>query len=207
MARPSDLEGRLLAVLAARQARMPLRVTRWVVVTLLALTTVAALGATSRRVSVATDAAPVATGADTQYFVSHDIVSSSEPTPLPRGKAEATLQASPDAEDRERATLALAFSSGQDVIPALLRALSDPEPQVREKAAVGLALRRDPRIVDPLLAAMSDPDSQVREKVVIALGATGDARAAAALTTALEDPDAQVREKAVAALILHGLTR
>jgi hypothetical protein len=207
MARPSDLEGRLLSVLAARRARVPLRVTRWVIVTLLTLTTVAALGASSRRAALESALAATSAAADTSYVVSADIVESSQPAPLPRAKAEATLHSSGDAQDRERATLALAFSSGRDVIPALLTALADPESQVREKAAIGLALRRDPRVVAPLIAAMSDPDSQVREKVAIALGATGDARAQDVLTRALDDPDPQVREKATAALILFGLTR
>ena len=207
MARPSDLEGRLLAVLAARQARVPLRLTRWVVVTVMTIATAAALGATSRAAQVPSLSSLAIANAESYYVVSNDIVATSQPTPTPRAEAEATLQSSDDAQDREHATLALAFTSGRDVIPALLRALADPDAQVREKAAIGLELRRDARIIEPLIAAMSDPDAQVREKVAIALGASGDARAQDALTKALADPDAQVREKAASALILYGLTR
>ena len=45
MARPSQLEGRLLAVLAAKQARIPWRGSRWTVATAAVVATVAVLGA------------------------------------------------------------------------------------------------------------------------------------------------------------------
>jgi beta-lactamase regulating signal transducer with metallopeptidase domain len=206
MARPSELEGRLLAVLAAGRARVPFRATRWGVIAVISLTTIAALSATS---TPRYQAPPVAVTFDNgaQYVVGNDVTMSSEPAPEPLANVEATLQTSDDAEDRELATLALAFSSGRDVIPALLKALTDRDSQVREKAAIGLALRRDERVVGPLIAAMSDPDSQVREKAAIALGTSGDPRAHDALVRALDDGDAQVREKATAALVLLGVTR
>jgi beta-lactamase regulating signal transducer with metallopeptidase domain len=204
MARPSELEGRLLSVLAAGRARVPLRGTRWVVVSVLSMTTAAALAATSITTVPAT--APAATGEAPRYVVTEDVTASSYPPPTPRAQSEATLDTSADPQDRERATLALAFTSGKDVIPALLKALEDPDSQVREKAAIGLALRRDARVVEPLIKAMADSDSQVREKVAIALGTSGDQRAQDALKRALADPDAQVREKAAAGLILFGLT-
>jgi beta-lactamase regulating signal transducer with metallopeptidase domain len=205
MARPSELEGRLLAVLTAGRARVPWRGTRWAVITTLSLVTGAALGATSIAPHAKTAAPTLDSGS--QYIVANEVAASAEPAPQPLAKAKAALQASKDPQDRERATLALAFASGRDVIPALLQALGDPEPQVREKAAIGLALRRDERVVGPLIAAMADPDSQVREKAAIALGTSGDLRAQDALKRALNDPDPQVREKAAAGLVLFGLTR
>jgi HEAT repeat protein len=197
------LEGRLLAVLAADRARVPARATRWAVVVAFTFATIGAHAAAT---------APAAQGdirsADSvRYVVGNDVTLSSQPVAPPLTKAQETLHSSDDPDDRERATLALAFSSGRDVIPALLEALRDPEPQVREKAAIGLALRRDPRPVAALIDAMSDPDSQVREKVAIALGTSGDPRAESALTRALRDGDSQVREKAAAALVLLGFTR
>jgi beta-lactamase regulating signal transducer with metallopeptidase domain len=203
MARPSELEGRLLSVLAAGRARVPFRGTRWAVVTVLSLATAAALAASS--------AAPVNDGTtavvNPRYIVADDVMRAGEAAPIARTAATSVLQSSADPHDRELATLALAFTSGQDVIPALLHALADPDSQVREKAAIGLALRRDDRVVEPLIAAMSDPDAQVREKAAIALGTSGDPRAQDALRRALNDADAQVREKAAAGLILFGLTR
>jgi HEAT repeat protein len=110
----------------------------------------------------------------------------------------------PSADVREKAALALGLQSDRSVVPHLLRALTDPDAQVREKAALGLALRRDASVVEPLVAALGDPDGQVREKAAIALGTTADPRARAALEGALKDPDSQVREKAVAGLTMLG---
>ena len=203
MARHSELEGRLLSVLAAGRARVPFRATRWAVVAVLSLTTAVALGATS---SNDTTTAPVSV-AGPRYIVADDILISSDAAPQGRARAEATLQSSANPQEREHATLALAFTSGSDVIPALLRALTDSDAQVREKAAIGLALRRDERVVEPLITALRDPDPQVREKAAIALGTSGDARAQEPLRRALDDPDAQVREKAVAALVLLTVAR
>lgn len=203
MARPSELEGRLLWVLAAERRRVPFRATRWLVLAVMTLTTAVALGATSHT-PMAT--APLSS-ARPRYIVATDVLMSSEPAPEGRARAAATLESSADPQEREHATLALAFTSGSDVIPALLQALADPDAQVREKAAIGLALRRDARVVEPLIDALSDPDSQVREKAAIALGTSGDARAQEPLRRALDDPDSEVREKAVAALVLLAVAR
>jgi len=237
MARPSELEGRLLAVLADR-ARQPRRLTRWTVVLALSLVTAMALGANAAPESPPARPNPRLLG--NGVLLTHDVVTTSERVDAARAREEAreTLHASddpearreavaqlatngpsaavepltgalrdPDPDVREKAALALAFVSDRDVIPALLMALRDPDSQVREKAAIGLALRRDHRVMEPLLDAMRDSDSQVREKVAIALGTSGDARAREALETALRDPDAQVREKAAAGLVLLGFSR
>jgi beta-lactamase regulating signal transducer with metallopeptidase domain len=200
MARPSELEGRLLAVLAHGRARVPARGSRWAIATTLALATVAALGATPVARSTPAATAP-ARAADFRW--------SYEAFTEPRVRADRDaiqpLQAALDDGDqdvREKAALGLALMSGAEVIPPLLKALADADAQVREKAAIGLALRRDPRVVDALLTAMTDPDAQVREKVAMALGTSGDVRAVAVLEHALQDPDAQVREKAVTGLTL-----
>ena len=202
MARPSELEGRLLSVLASGRPRAPRRGTRWMVVSALSIVSAVALSATPRTALPPRSLTPAV-----RYNVANDVTASSQPAAEPVREAEAIIQESTDPQDRERATLALAFSSGRDVVPALLKALGDPHSQVREKAAIGLAMRRDPRVVEPLIEAMSDPDSQVREKAAIALGTSGDLRARQVLTRALDDPDPQVREKAVAGLVLFGLTK
>jgi beta-lactamase regulating signal transducer with metallopeptidase domain len=202
MARPSELEGRLLAVLAHGRARVPARGSRWAIATTLALATVAALGATPLARSTPAATAP-ARAANFRW--------SYEAFTEPRVRADRgaiqPLQAAledGDQDVREKAALSLALMSGADVIPALLKALADSDAQVREKAALGLSLRRDPRVVDALVSAMSDRDAQVREKVAMALGTSGDPRALPVLERALQDPDAQVREKAVTGLRLLG---
>ena len=233
MARRSEIEGRLLAVLADKR-RTPFGATRWAIVTVLGIATVAALGASSA--PGRSDASPSSTPRATMS-VSQDVAISSARAEANRTRsaAKATLAASsnpeerqravmdlastpqadaiaplqralddPDQDVREKAALALSFMSGSDVVPALLQALADRDAQVREKAAIGLALRRDARVIEPLIGAMQDRDAQVREKVAIALGTSGDPRARVPLVDALRDPDSQVREKAAAALIMLG---
>jgi HEAT repeat protein len=128
-----------------------------------------------------------------------------QPSAVERETGVARFESALDDSDqdvREKAALALAFSSSPDAIPGLLKALADRDAQVREKAAIGLALRRDARVTAALIAAMDDPDPQVREKAAISLGTSGDSRAAAVLERALQDPDSQVREQAAAGLIV-----
>jgi bla regulator protein blaR1 len=202
MARPSELEGRLVGILTAGRARVPARSSRWAVASTLAITTGAALGATP-------GGPPRDVAASVATTVVAGFILPAEATVAPPNRAVRLLQdalSNGTQDEREKAAMKLAFTSGTEVIPALLLALTDPDAQVREKAAIGLALRRDDRIIEPLLRAMQDPDSQVREKVAIALGASGDARAAAALDSALDDADDQVREKARAGLLLLGMT-
>jgi bla regulator protein blaR1 len=202
MARASELEGRLLGILAAGRARVPARSSRWAVASTLAMTTCAALGATPG-IPPRDVAASVTTAAVAGFILPV------EEKAAPPNRAVRVLQdalSNGTQDEREKAAIRLAYMSGTEVIPALLLALTDSDAQVREKAAIGLALRRDDRIIEPLLRAMQDADSQVREKVAIALGASGDARAGAALESALDDPDDQVREKARAGLRLLGLT-
>lgn len=199
MAHPSEMEGRLLAMLGGRPRRMG-----W-----MARTAVPVLvGASSIVVAGASSSAPsaVATDAAVEPAQSSPIWIVAPPTDEDRAlvnerASEAT--SAPDAARRARATLALAFTAGDTVIPALLAALEDTDSRVREKAAIGLAWRRDPRIVPALLQATTDPDPHVREKALVALAFSGDARANAALAAARKDPDPRVRDKALTLSVLR----
>ena len=208
MARPSAIEGRLLAILGD-VARTPRRSTRWLVGLAIASLTTAILGAQATAGVTPAAAEPPARASRTAQK-GQDLMDPPQPreeTPAPMTKALVRALGDPDQDVREHAAMGLAITAGADVIDPLLTALRDTDAQVREKAAIGLAFRRDPRIIDPLLAAMEDRDAQVREKAAIALGASGDPRVTAALTKALSDPDSQVREKAVAGLALLGQRR
>lgn len=203
MARPSAIEGRLLAILADA-ARAPRRSTRWVVSAAIVALTTAILGAQAMQPASAPPAAakpkPIVKPAMVMALDEQDAVPS---------VTDALVNAlkDHDGQVREQAAMGLAITPGSAVIDPLIAALKDPDAQVREKAAIGLAFRRDPKIVDPLLSAIEDSDSQVREKAAIALGASGDSRAIGALTKATTDPDSQVREKAAAGLVLLGLRK
>ena len=197
MARPSAIEGRLLAILGDA-ARTPRGSTRWIVTALLAMVATAILGAQ-----------PAAPPPQTVAKAKAPALMDASPEQAPTTITGALIEALSDARGqvREQAAMGLALTPGGDVIDPLLRALKDEDPQVREKAAIGLSFRRDARIVPPLLTAIEDDDAQVREKAAIALGASGDDRAIGALQKAMRDPDSQVREKAVAGLVLLGLRK
>jgi hypothetical protein len=231
MSRPTELEGRLVAVLSTRD-RTPAQGTRWAITLGLSIVAIALVGATPARPAQPTASAAllrsrwlveqdVPTPAERMEArkAAHAAATTLETSPDPQIRADAVMRiaastadnsikaldralADPSQDVREKAALALALMSTPDVIPSLLGALSDSDAQVREKAAIGLALRQDSRVTAALLKALDDPDSQVREKVVIGLGTSGDPRARAALDRALSDPDAQVREKAASGLLI-----
>ncbi|MFN2444326.1 MAG: M56 family metallopeptidase [Vicinamibacterales bacterium] len=230
MARSSDLEGRLLALLDDR-ARQPSRAGRALAPGIVALGAAAALGATPVDMHQPLAAKPFARGSASTWAMllpdeprlDREIIEHATTTlrtspdagarekaalALAQGEAASSVAiltaalSDPSSGVREHAALALAVQSGPHVVEPLIRALHDPDSQVREKAAIGLALRRDPRVVTALLEAIQDPDAQVREKAAIALATSGDTRARAPLEAATRDSDAQVREKAVAGLML-----
>jgi beta-lactamase regulating signal transducer with metallopeptidase domain len=213
MARPSTIEGRLLAILSTEPENVPastrprklssLRSTRWLVIAGSIVVVATVLGAQQQRPSAASEASdhePRMVGPMLMKLDDRE-----DPSPITKALTRALDD--PDRQVREQAALGLALVPGTGTIAPLLIALNDPDAQVREKAAIGLVFRRDARVVEPLLKAMGDTDAQVREKVAIALGASGDPRAVSALERALRDPDAQVREKAASGLVLLGLRK
>jgi bla regulator protein BlaR1 len=197
MARPTAIEGRLLAILGD-VSRTPRGSTRWIVTAMLAVVATAILGAQP--------AAPPPQTVSKPKVPELMDASADQPSSAITGALVDALNDS-NGQVREQAAMGLALTPGGDVIDPLLKALKDKDPQVREKAAIGLSFRRDGRIVQPLLTAIEDQDPQVREKAAIALGASGDERAIGALQKAMRDPDSQVREKAVAGLVLLGLRK
>jgi beta-lactamase regulating signal transducer with metallopeptidase domain len=201
MARPSELEGRLVAILAARTARVPARRIHLAFAALMTMVTAVVLGAANPA------SEPSRTGrfAERALYLPPDAA-----VPQPSSARRSLEDGLNDADRgvREEAALELALMPGTDVVPALIKALSDSDAQVREKAALGLALRTDPRATDALLAAVEDSDAQVREKAAMALSTSTDTRAVAALQRAATDPDSQVRDKALAGLSrVGGVTR
>jgi beta-lactamase regulating signal transducer with metallopeptidase domain len=199
MAHPSEMEGRLLAMLGDHPRRMGL-VARGAVPLLVTCAAVAVASAsTSTSPAVESSEDRMAPEIISPWIGTRLILEESRR--IDAHAREAT--GSPDAAARERATLQIALTAGDEVVPALLKALEDPDSQVREKAAVGLAWRRDPRIVPALLEAAADDDAHVREKVLVALAFSGDARAEAAIDRARMDPDPHVRNKALKLSVLR----
>ena len=207
MARPSELEGRILAVLATERARVPVATSRWLVTASLAMTTVLALGVTPLA-RTATQPLPERSSLAPRYL------SSAGPTfgerlqaHRARTEASATIAQSLDPDARERAVLELTATASDTAIPALVRALDDNSQDVREKAAFALGLLSSPDVIEPLLEALRDPDAQVREKAAMGLALRRSSKSADALIEAAGDPDSQVREKVAMALGTSGDAR
>ena len=207
MARPAELEGRLLAVLAAGRPRASARASRWVVPAIIGVTTVVALGATPRTPDgLPTAGRPVATPRlfSPTAFDGHSPESRQEERQA-RTAAVVTLESAADPDERSRAALDLATNNATaDVIPILARALDDESEDVREKAALALGLQSGQAVVAHLIAALGDSSAQVREKAAMGLAMRRDPRSVDALVAAAADPDAQVREKVAMALGTSG---
>jgi HEAT repeat protein/beta-lactamase regulating signal transducer with metallopeptidase domain len=228
MARRSDFEGRLLAILSPDAGRNVLTATRAALVALSFAAPAVAIGA-------AVPAAPAVPNADVRNtnrveatapsVASHE--ADVEPTASVAGVAEHALQDVPTVERQapaqkrdtavpallsvlkdENAAVRLAAIqslgnlSDPRAVDALVEAVkTDTDPQVREAAAEALGEIDSPRAVPGLIAALgSEKVGAVRAKIAWALGEIDDKRAVAALGAVVRDPDAEVRRQAVSAL-------
>jgi HEAT repeat protein len=207
MARPTQLEGRLVAVLAAGRNRTPARWTRWAITFGISVVAIALVGATPAGPSPTRR--PVASLPYARWLLAQDA-----PTPAERMEARktahaaaATLESSADPETRQDAVMRIAASNADNSLRPLERALADPSPDVREKAALALGFMSTPDVIPSLLGALSDADPQVREKAAIGLALRHDDRVTEALLQAVDDADSQVREKVVIALATSGDAR
>lgn len=88
----------------------------------------------------------------------------------------------------------------QKVIDALVGALDDTDADVRQQALMTLARLGDARATAPLVKALGDASPDVREHAAMALGRSRDPKAIDALLKALSDSSPGVREHAAFAL-------
>jgi HEAT repeat protein/beta-lactamase regulating signal transducer with metallopeptidase domain len=111
------------------------------------------------------------------------------------------LRTDTDAEVRAAAAHALGEIEDPRAIPALGEALrSDTDTNVRVIAAHALGEIEDTRGVEPLAAAINDSNREVRVAVIQALGEIESPDAIDAVTSATRDGDAEIRMLAVWAL-------
>lgn len=178
MARPSQLEDRLLAILDHERSRSLSRLAS-------ALVVVVALCGIGPLAAMDVDAAGAPAAADRES-----------------GRADALIAdlASKSWKVRKKAAQELARAGGSSAVEPLMAALSDPQWQVRKYAAFALIQIGDARAVEPLIAALTDTVWDVREQAAMALGEIGDPRAVEPLRNALTDADWHVREQATLAL-------
>ena len=229
MARRSDFEGRLLAILSPDAGRNVLTATRAVLVALSFAAPAVAIAA-----AVPADATPTA---EVRHNIQGDVSDASatssdadvEPTAAVAAVAGHALQSATTTDPQ-----APAVAQRRDTaVPALLSVLKDESATVRLAAVQSLGSLQDPRAVDALVQALrTDTDARVREaaaealgeidspravaglvaalgsekvaavraKIAWALGEIDDARAVEALGAAVRDPEAEVRRQVVWAL-------
>ena len=183
MARRSDFEGRLLAILSPDAGRNVLTATRAALVALLFVAPAVAIAAAVPATSVVPNAEVRNTNrgeATAASAASHE--ADVEPTALVAGVAGHTLQEVPTTERQ-----APGVTQKRDTaVPALLSVLKDENAAVRLAAVESLGNLSDPRAVDALVQALrTDTDPQVREAAAEALGEIDSPRAVPGLIAAL----------------------
>ena len=228
MARRSDFEGRLLAILAPNAGRNVLSAARAAVIVVAFAGPAAAVAAAAPPESIApnlvaqTIAQPAADVSDAPSDTGHRATLAHALPESPNEPGErAEIQSPASAQSRDRAVPALLSVVGDEnanvrlaavqalgqlsdprAIDALAEAMrNDTDPRVREAAASALGEIDSPRAVPALIAALgAERVVAVRAKIAWALGEIEDARAVDVLSTALRDQAVEVRRQAVWAL-------
>jgi HEAT repeat protein/beta-lactamase regulating signal transducer with metallopeptidase domain len=213
MARPSQLEGRLLAILNPAIRRSSALHTRLaslglVLAVTLPVGAVEFIDASSR--ADATDEAAVAAPATT--------ITTTEITPPPGSPEPGLPAARPSVVSRPAASAtpspvpspepahqlpheAVAHIDSSRIGSVIGEALGA---QIGQQVAAAIAgqtsVAGDPKTIEALIGALNDSDPDVREMVIVTLGRLRDPRIVTALLPLLKDSDAEVREQAVFAL-------
>ena len=219
MARPLELESRLLAVLDTRVARDPLP--RWMPPALAAVGLLLSLPAAALAVDRPSQSGQDLLAAEPDRRGDSLAGPASERLPEPIDSTAVSLGArralaGPDSalahllvgaldrephgeEDlvRERAAWALSQVNGDRLVEPLLDALDSADWRVRAYAAWALAPARDSRATGRLVLMLGHPVWRLRAMAAHALRELADSGTSAAMNTALTDPAWQVRVEAV----------
>lgn len=218
MARPSQLEGRLIAILNDRYRRRPPIGRARVLTASVTAAAALALGAL-QLTAAAPDADRIADTADVVSPREAVAVSSAttvdqnvSAVPSASGSFDQPLDSVPetvfnfvaDPVIRRQATRAIDSVLDATLWPEVDRGTSVEEVGRRADLAQaqGGAVSDDTRrrVADALLVALDDENADVREEALSALAAMRDERAIPGLVAALGDPNADVRERALATL-------
>jgi HEAT repeat protein/beta-lactamase regulating signal transducer with metallopeptidase domain len=208
MARRSQLEGRLLAILDPDlPRRVPTRAVAGAFALFLCVVVppLAAIEPGPRASAPAgTELVPSGAGEDATLTMprggaQQGAVQSVTPGPKPQPRQTPKPTPEPATGGPERADEPRQAVDPK-VVDALAAALKDTDAEVREHALMALAQLHDRRATAPLVAALGDSSADVREYAAVALGELRDPSAVAPLVTALSDKEAGVREQAASAL-------
>jgi HEAT repeat protein/beta-lactamase regulating signal transducer with metallopeptidase domain len=229
MARRSELEGRLLAILdpARRRSTTAPRL----VVFACALFALVVLPTAAVRVNPVAEAFPLVADAELgQAPAPTPTTPQATPAPAPKPATEPAARPpampppkpSPDGvpggvpggikggvvggpgvkpgRGPEAARETLDPATRDRVVQSLIEALNDSSPEVRQQAVHALSNISSGKAFEPMVRALKDSDADVRQEAARALGQLEDPRAADPLMRALEDSNADVRAEAACAL-------
>jgi HEAT repeat protein/beta-lactamase regulating signal transducer with metallopeptidase domain len=229
MARPSELEGRLLAILDSRRAgSLSATGTSWrgIAVAALGVVVLASVQPVAREMaqaapdSVGTDAAVAESAAPaTRETVSEQPAHTPAPTPAPTPSPSPAPAPSATAAVVTREVGALVHSIATEVAihaPAVASSIAVSAAEgvaegiheaIQEMAGTPQAAKADtakravsPAVINGLTEAMKDPDPDVRKQALQGLTRLGAPIAFETLVAALKDPDSDIREHAAFAL-------
>jgi beta-lactamase regulating signal transducer with metallopeptidase domain len=212
MARLSDLEGRLLAILDPQPRREMGRLASILPATTLALLVVpvaavqpAIITADSPRPAWVAPVAEAIARIDgsAQDGKPQQAPATPSPKPSPTSTAGDVGIPGPKLAVGAAISRALADPIAQAIRDGVQDALRERPRQVPS----GESKPADPRVVDALLGALTDSDADVRVQALAALSQIGDSRIIEPVTRLLKDPSADVRRQALFALSQVGDSR
>lgn len=185
MARPSQLEGRLIALLEERpRAAKPGRaVAAGLSLAAVALLAVAPIRLVARAV-IAPDDSALATEGD------------KTPAPAPAAAAAARAEAITDADAQAKP----GAQRDPALNAALMKALDDPDADVRQVALASLLRSDNPAVVAHLARAMNDPSEDVRRVALAGIQSLGHPDRRALVLQAASDTSEDVRSLAALGL-------
>ncbi|HJQ24388.1 MAG TPA: M56 family metallopeptidase [Blastocatellia bacterium] len=209
IARRSQLEGRLLAILDPRLRRRAFNRATVALITIVMLGLVLPLAmlrpaasAQTRRPRPAVAAPPAAPQAPAAPAVASPAIPPALPA-APGAPPAALAPAEPDAPPAPAAPPEPAVPSEPVVAPATAPPVAPPPPaapavapQAPASPAAPLSQQDRDAAVEALREALNDSDPEMREQALFALSQIGGARATEAIVAALKDQNVEVREKA-----------
>ncbi len=210
MARRSQLEGRLLAILdpdIPRRLSAKAAAAVFAAFLIILVPSLAALEPGPRAADVldaavtaaqtGNESTPLATTAGVGGQAAAQSVTprpAPQPMPKPMPSPTPTPGSRRDRDDEPAAPV------DQKVIDALTGALQDTDAEVREHAVMALGRLRDRRATAPLIAALADTSADLRESAAMALGQLRDPASVEPLIALLGDKTPGVREQVAFAL-------
>jgi beta-lactamase regulating signal transducer with metallopeptidase domain len=207
MARPSHLEGRLLAILdpaIRRSSALHTRVAALGIILLVTLPVATIELAATVSGDDTTEAPAVVDLPLSTATPEVSVAPDAKPTPKPAPSPVSAPASSAQSRD-QKGSQALTDGGAAHIGAQIGAALGV---EVGREIAAALSAQgnssADPKTIEALIGALSDSDPDVREMVVVTLGRMRDPRIVAALLPLLKDSDSDVREQAVFALARTG---